>query len=54
VCVVLAVRIVGILLDHSASQSARLLVPETVLLILSVVAIRLESGRLRREGKGGM
>jgi hypothetical protein len=53
VCVVMAVRIFGILLDHSASESARLLVPETVLLALSVVAIRLESGRLRREGRPG-
>ncbi len=51
--VVIAVRIFGILLDHSASASARLLVPEAVLLTLSVIAIRLELGRLRREVKAG-
>jgi hypothetical protein len=52
--VVIAVRIFGILLDHSAGESARLLLPEAVLLTLSVIAIRLESGRLRRETKAGV
>jgi hypothetical protein len=46
--VVMAVRILGFWLDHSTA-SARLLAPETVLLILSLLAIRLESARLRRE-----
>jgi hypothetical protein len=50
VAVVIAVRILGMALDHSASQSARLLAPEFVLLTLSVIAIRLESGRRRAEG----
>jgi hypothetical protein len=45
--VVMAVRILGFQLDHSTA-SARLLVPETFLLILAIVAIRLESARLRR------
>ena len=53
VAVVTAVRILGILLDHSASENARLLVPESVLLILSVIAIRLESGGRRLEVKAG-
>jgi hypothetical protein len=44
VSVVIAVRIFGIVLDHS-TQSARLLIPEAVLLVLSVVAIRLEESR---------
>ena len=48
-CAVMAVRIVGFQLDHSTA-SARLLVPEAVLLILAVVAIRLESAWLRRVG----
>jgi len=48
-CAVMAVRIVGFQLDHSTA-SARLLVPEAVLLILAVVAIRLESAWLRRAG----
>ena len=50
-CAVMAVRIVGFQLDHSTA-SARLLVPEAVLLILAVVAIRLESAWLRRAGNG--
>ena len=45
--VVMAVRILGFQLDHSTS-SARLLIPETFLLILTMVAIRLESARLWR------
>ncbi|MBZ5683202.1 MAG: hypothetical protein LAO24_24185 [Acidobacteriia bacterium] len=53
VAVVTAVRILGILLDHSASESARLLAPESVLLTLSVIAIRLESSRRRAEVKAG-
>ena len=48
-CAVMTVRIVGFQLDHSTA-SARLLVPEAVLLILAVVAIRLESAWLRRVG----
>jgi hypothetical protein len=46
--VVIAVRILGIALDHS-TESARLLAPEFVILTLSIVAIKLESGRRRRE-----
>ena len=46
VSVVIAVRIFGILLDHS-TQSAHLLIPEAVLLILSMIAIRLEESRRR-------
>lgn len=48
--VVIAVRILGIALDHS-TESARLLAPEFVLLTLSLVAIRLESAKRLREGK---
>ncbi|GEM_PF-3286362 len=51
VAVVTAVRLLGIALDHSASESARLLAPEVVLLTLSVIAIRLESRRRRTEIK---
>lgn len=43
--VVTVVRIIGVLLDHSASQSARLLIPEIILLTLSIIAIRLELKR---------
>jgi hypothetical protein len=46
--VVIAVRIFGILADHSA-ESARLLAPEFVLLTLSIIAIRLESAWLRAQ-----
>jgi hypothetical protein len=45
VAVVTAVRILGIALDHSAHENARLLAPEAILLTLSVIAIRLESRR---------
>lgn len=45
-CAVIAVRILGIQLDHSTA-SAKLLIPETFLLILAIVAIRLESAWLR-------
>ena len=48
VSVVIAVRIFGILMDHSAA-SAPLFVPEAVLLALSIVAIRLESARTHGE-----
>ena len=44
--VVMAVRILGFHLDHSTA-SARLLIPETILLILTIVAIRLESSSSR-------
>jgi len=44
--VVMAVRILGFQLDHSFA-SARLLMPEAVLLILVMIAIRLESAWLR-------
>ena len=43
--VVIAVRVFGIVIDRS-TESARLLAPEAVLLILSLIAIRLESARL--------
>lgn len=43
VSVVMAVRIFGIFVDHSA-ESARRLLPEAILLALSITAIRLESG----------
>lgn len=46
--VVMAVRAIGILLDHS-TQSAHLFIPEAVLLILSLIAIRLEAARQQRE-----
>ena len=49
VLVVIAVRVVGIMLDHSASESARLLAPEAVLVALSVLGIRLDANRRRRE-----
>ena len=45
--VVMAVRILAFQLEHSTA-TARLLIPETVLLILLVVAIRLESAWLKR------
>jgi hypothetical protein len=41
ISVVIAVRIFGMLMVHS-TESARLLMPETVLLILSLNAVRLE------------
>lgn len=44
--VVIAVRALSIVTVHSAA-SARLFAPEAVLLILSMVAIRLESGAIR-------
>ena len=47
-CVVMAVRILGFQLDHSTA-TARLLIPETFLLILAIVAIRLESAWLKRK-----
>ena len=49
VVVVTAVRIFGIMLDHSAKESARLLAPEAILMTLSLIAIRLESARRRLE-----
>ena len=51
VAVVTLVRILGIAVDHSAAENARLLVPETVLIILFTIAIRLESIRRRREAR---
>ena len=45
-CVVIAVRVFSMLLEHSMS-SARLLVPEAVLLLLSLIAVRLESARMQ-------
>lgn len=50
VSVVIAVRIFGMLVAHS-SQTSRLLAPEIVLLTLSMIAIRLESARLRRQAE---
>lgn len=50
VSIVTLVRIFGIALDHSTA-SVRLLIPETVLIILSLIAIRLELA-LRR-GQAG-
>jgi len=44
-CLVMAVRILGFRLDHSTA-SARLLIPEAILLLLAIVAIRLESAWL--------
>jgi len=44
--VVMAVRILGFWLDHSTA-SAPLLAPEAVLLVLSIIAIRLESAWLQ-------
>ena len=44
--VVMAVRIFGILVDHSTA-SAHLLAPEAVLLTLSIIAIRLEAAAQR-------
>ena len=51
--VVTAMRILGIVLDHSAAETTRLLAPEFVLLTLSVIAIRLESARRRAQGSPG-
>lgn len=51
--VVTAIRILGIVLDHSASEAARLLVPEFVLLGLSVIAIRLQLARRRGQAPPG-
>lgn len=50
--VVMAVRIFGMLVDHSTA-SAHLLAPETVLLTLSIIAIRLESAA-RREASNSV
>jgi len=47
VSVVIAVRLFGILIDHS-TDSARLFIPEFVLLALSIIAIRLESAMASR------
>lgn len=52
VSVVIAVRIFGILIDHS-THSTPLLAPEVVLLALSAIAVPLESARLRGEGSSG-
>jgi hypothetical protein len=49
--VVIAMRIAGIVLDHSAAFRIWLLVPETVLLTLSLIAIRLETARTQGEIK---
>jgi hypothetical protein len=46
--VVIAVRIFGIVLDHS-TESAHLLIPEAVLLILSLVGIQLERRTRQQE-----
>ena len=46
--VVMAVRVFGILVDHSTA-SAHLLAPEGVLLTLSIIAIRLEAAAQRVE-----
>jgi hypothetical protein len=46
--VVIAVRILGMALAHS-TERARLLIPEFVLLTLSLNAIRLESRRRRAQ-----
>jgi hypothetical protein len=51
--VVTAVRVFGIVIDHSAAENARLLAPESVLLTLSVIAIRLESRRRQLEARPG-
>jgi hypothetical protein len=48
--VVTAMRILGIVLDHSAAETARLLAPKFVLLTLRVMAIRLELARRRAQG----
>ena len=49
VLIVIAVRSAGIMLDHSASENARLLIPEAVLVALSILPIRLDARRRRRE-----
>ena len=46
--IVIAVRLLGMALEHSA-ETAKLLVPEVVLATLSLVGIRLERARRRRE-----
>lgn len=51
VSVVTAIRIAGIVLDHSAHEAARLLFPEFLLLTLSIIALRLESARRRLQGQ---
>jgi hypothetical protein len=50
--VLITVRVFGILLDHSKSESARLLVTESIPKILSNIAIRLGSASRRLEAKG--
>jgi hypothetical protein len=47
VAVVLAVRILGVYLDGTASQSSKLIVAEAVLLVLSAIGLFLELGRRR-------
>ena len=47
VAVVLAVRILGVYLDGTASQNFNLIVAEAVLLVLSAIALSLELGRRR-------
>jgi hypothetical protein len=48
--VVIVVRLLGFLMDHSAA-TAGLLAPEFVLLALSITAIRLESSALRENAQ---
>jgi hypothetical protein len=52
ISVVIAIRLAGIVLDHSAHEAARLLAPEFVLLTLSIIALRLESARRRAQPQG--
>ena len=49
--VVLAVRLFSIAVDHSSGQAVWLIIPEVVLMIISLIAIRLERARLDREVK---
>jgi hypothetical protein len=52
ISVLIAIRLAGIVLDHSAHEAARLLAPEFVLLTLSVIALRLELARRRAQPQG--
>lgn len=51
ISVVIAIRLAGIVVDHSAHEAVRLLLPEFVLLTLSVIALCLESARRRAEAQ---
>jgi hypothetical protein len=47
--VALLVRIIGMVIDNSVKENIPVLVPETVLLIVSLIALNVELRRRRKE-----